>query len=339
MSDASDSQPPVERAQPAEGLPHPQPPLAQSPWPYPQQQGFPQQAPPVSPGFPSNAYPPPAAAEPDWAALAQEQERSNSRRKRALLIGGGVLAAAAVAGIVVTTIVLTGGKDVPGPTPTKTAADKSPSPTPTVPKTPLDVISSTGTDKAPVTIAALFPAQKITVQGREYVFTAHDVESDCANGLANGLGEILNAKGCLDIYRVTYVSGPTEVTVGVTTFRTAAAATAAKAATKGNVTPLVAGKVTPFCQNVTCRTTQNSLGRYAYFTVAGPGDGKPVADNDQNAMQAGRDIADSVYENLTERGRAGLADQPVPSPSAPVGIATAPGSTPAALTPSGTPSH
>ncbi|GAA2130292.1 hypothetical protein GCM10009760_02610 [Kitasatospora kazusensis] len=377
MSDASDSQPPVERTQPAEGLPQPQQsqepqaPQAQSPWPYPQQggfpqqQGFPQQTPPQTPGFPQQGFPQQAygqetpqtpgfpqqgfpqqaygqeaqqpfpapgfptqpSAEPDWVAMAQEQEKSSSRRKRLYLIGGIVLGAAALAGIVFTTIALTGGnagKDI------TTLNSPSPSPKkPAGPTTPLDVLSSDTTDTTPVSIATLFPAPKITVDGRDYLLTAHDTDS-CTKAGAHGLGEALTAKGCYRAYRVTYVSGPNEITVGVFAFREAAGATSAKATVgTGTVAPLVAGKVTPFCQNVVCQTTQSSLGRFAYFTIAGPGNGKPSPDNDQVAVQAGRDLSASIHDTLWARGTAGLASL----------TATARPAAPGAAVPGSSPSH
>ncbi len=236
-----------------------------------------------------------------------------------MMIGGGVLGAAALAGIVLTTMALTGGKPTPSPTAT---ALKSPtaSPKPTTPTTPAEVLSSVTTDTAQTAIATLFPAQKPTIQGRQYVLTAHDTD-ECAKGSEHGLAEALAAKNCARGYRVTYVSGPTEVTVGVFTFRDAASASAAmKNAGSGTVTPLVAGHVTPFCQNVACQTTAAALGRYLYFTIAGPGNGKPADGTDQASLLAARDIATSVHDTLYARGKAALAQLPT-NPAAPSGTA------------------
>ncbi|GAA0661763.1 hypothetical protein GCM10010193_11140 [Kitasatospora atroaurantiaca] len=261
-------------------------------------------------GYPPLAAP---AEEPDWYSLAEQNEASSRKRKRLLLIGGGVLAAAAVAGIVVTTLMV-GGDKTPdaGPSASASASGKaSPSASETgpAPTTPLEVISSTRTDTASVTLTALFPSPTLNLQGRLYTKIATDLDKDCKAAPVNGLEQTLHSLGCYNVYRATYSNGSgLEITVGVATFASDTRATKAKAGTKGNIAPLVKDTVTAFCQNgVKCATTQSSLGRYAYFTIAGPADGSAVSDKDKAALAAAKDISGSIYENLLERGRTGLA--------------------------------
>ncbi|WP_371497551.1 hypothetical protein OG871_16425 [Kitasatospora sp. NBC_00374] len=256
--------------------------------------------------------------EPDWYALADRNEAEARRRKRLFVIGGGVLGTALAAGGVAAALALTGPDARPpasaAPSPTGAAtADASPSASASAapPTTPLGVISSTKWDKASVSVGTLFPAATLTVQGRTYTRLATDLDKDCTGSAAGGLTEALTGNGCYNVYRATYGNGAgLQVTVAVATFASDSRAAKAKNDGKGNALPLVKDKATPFCPGVTCATARNSLGRYAYFTVAGPTTGKVVADADTAAPQAVKDIAASVYDTLLERGRAGLADLP-----------------------------
>ncbi|WP_354641016.1 hypothetical protein [Kitasatospora camelliae] len=303
--------------QQAQGFPH-QGPTPASPFPgQPQQSGygFPQQGgygyPPPQDGY---GYPPLASpAEPDWYALAEEAESSSRRRKRMFMIGGGVLTLVAVAGIVGATLFLTRDKGEASADPTVAAsADASPSASESVPAptTPLEVISNSKTDKAPVNVGTLFPSPTITMGDRTYTKVTTEVDEECKDvSLANGLSESLKALGCYNVYRATYTTANgQEVTVGVITFASDSRATKAKGTPKGNINPLVKDAVTPFCQGgVKCATNKSSIGRYAFFSIAGPADGKAMADKDKNAPQAAKDLIESVYQTLLDRGRTGLA--------------------------------
>jgi len=266
-------------------------------------------------------YPPLPGDEPDWSALADRNAAEARRRKRLLAIGGSVLGTALIAGAVTADVALT-GPDAPStaagaaagsasPSAASASASASGSSSAAPPTTPLQVISSTRTDKATVSVGTLFPAATVTVQGRTYTRLATDLDKECTPAsTTGGLTEALTANGCYNVYRATYSGGPgLEITVGVVTFASDSRATKAKNDGKGNVLPLVKDKATPFCQNVACATTRNSLGRYAYFTIAGPVGGKAVDEKDKASPQAAKDIAASVYDNLLERGRTGLANQ------------------------------
>ncbi|MFJ1703122.1 hypothetical protein [Kitasatospora sp. NPDC088346] len=268
--------------------------------------------------------PPGPPEEPDWYALADRNEAESRRRKRLFVIGGGVLATALVAGGVTAALALTrpetrsraagpAAASAPASAPVSASASASASASPSgaPPTTPLGVISSSTWDRASVSVGTLFPAATLTVQGRTYTRLATDLDRDCTASGVGGLTEALTHNGCYNVYRATYGNGAgLQVTVAVATFASDSRAARAKNDGKGGALPLVKDRATPFCATVTCATARNSLGRYGYFTVAGPTDGKAVADGDKTAPQAVKDIAGSVYDTLLERGRAGLADLP-----------------------------
>ncbi|WP_160311691.1 hypothetical protein, partial [Streptacidiphilus melanogenes] len=178
-----------------------------------------------------------------------------------------------------------------------------PTPSPTL-LDPLTLLSSAATDKAPLSAATLFPGKSITVNGHSYtqVLTA---TSPCAAAASPALATVLAKNGCQGIFRATYGNGGSaEVTVGIAVFDSAAEANAVKAAAAvGNISSLFGGPVKPFCQKEVCRISSNAVGRYAYFTVAGYPDGKPVPADDKAALAAGNDLATLAFQDLAERGR------------------------------------
>ncbi|MEV8096348.1 hypothetical protein [Kitasatospora sp. NPDC085879] len=261
-------------------------------------------------GYPHAAGP----AEPDWQQLADRNEQARRRRKRLFLVGGGVLAAAAVAAAVTAAVALS-GDGAPAPaaagsaSPSVSASAASPSASVTPPTTPLQLLSDARLDRAPISVNVLFPAGTLSVQGRLYTLLGTELDKGCRVAPVNGLEQTVSALGCSDVYRATYVDDRhVQITVGVATFTGATHATGAKSGTRGNIAPLVKDRAKDFCRTgVRCVTTQSSLGRYAYFTIAGPDNGSAVPDGDKAVGQAARDISGSVYETLLERGRTGLA--------------------------------
>ncbi|MEV5510397.1 hypothetical protein [Streptomyces orinoci] len=263
-------------------------------------------------------FPPPSQTQtPDWAALA-EDTAARDRRRKWLLLGGGVLAAGAVAAIVAVAVARTdhgGGTKASGDHPPASAtasASASPEPTfapvaPPSPVDPRDLISSADKDKAPLSAATFFPDPKTSVEGRTYQRAATDDTADCASVTQGGLGPVLSANGCRKLLRATYVRDGVAVTVGVAVFDTKAAADKAKAQATGNVLSLPGPS---FCRGPACRLTTNAEGRYAYFTVAGYTDGKPVTADDTAALTSGRDMSTYAFARIMARGRAAAAVAP-----------------------------
>ncbi|WP_052390048.1 hypothetical protein [Streptomyces sp. NRRL B-24484] len=294
--------PPHLARQPAYGYPPPQDP-GQPGFSY----GYPQGV--GGYGYPNAAGP----AEPDWQQMADRNEQAQRKRKRLFVIGGSVLAAAAVAAAVTTAVLMSGNDAGTGSSdqasPSASASDASPSASLAPPTTPLELLSDARLDKSPVTVNVLYPAPTLSVQGRLYTLLGTELDKGCKVAPVNGLEQTVSALGCYNVYRATYVNDShVQITVGIATFASAARATKAKSGTKGNVAPLVKDRAKDFCKSgVKCATTQSSLGRYAYYTIAGPDDGSAVAAGDKVAIQAARDISGSVYETLLERGRTGMA--------------------------------
>lgn len=267
-------------------------------------------APAPGPLFPQTGRP----AEPDWGALAEERE-AKDRRRRLLVIGGGVLAAAAIAGIVATAVVTTNkGGDTPADGPTASQQPLPPEPsfsdvTPPPPANPLDYISTAAKDTAPLTADTLFPGTTLTIGGRTYTKTRAVVTDSCAAAATARLAGALAAHGCRRMLRATYVRGGVAVTVGVAVFD--ATAPAAKLQhTSTFLKPLNGGGVKDFCHAVSCWTTSNVVGRYAYFTIAGRKDGGTVAQNETAARQAGTDASNVAFQRIVQRGKdAAAADR------------------------------
>ncbi|MFH0242804.1 hypothetical protein ACGRHY_10245 [Streptomyces sp. HK10] len=281
---------------------------------------FGQGGPGWGPGGPSGQPGPSEPSTPDWAALAERSERARTRRRRWLGIGGGAVAAAVVAAIVAIAVVNEGG---PGSSPSAAASDsptpsaadtprpdpEQPEPTfssepPPPPPDPRDFLSSAGKDTAPLGAGTLFPGDSMKANDRTYDKGATASTKSCASGTQGALGAVLTDNGCRELIRVTYVREGVAVTVGVAVFDDAEAARTAKERSRPNVASLPGSGVPTFCRGgVTCRTSANALGRYAYFTISGYTGGKDVTPSETAARQAGLDAADFAFARILERGR------------------------------------
>ncbi|MDF4253958.1 hypothetical protein [Streptomyces sp. WMMB303] len=251
---------------------------------------------------------------PDWAALAEQAERSRTRRRRWLMAGGGALATAAVAGIVAVAVVNENGSqasDKPSdslpPSSSVPPGDKDPEPTfkdePPPPAPPRDFISDASRDKAPLSAKTLYPTRRVTINDRPYKLTRTDSDKDCAAAAHAGLGPVLTRNNCTALFRATYTRDGIAVTVGIAVFKDAATAEKVKKQYQPNLVALPGGGVPDFCRTVTCRTTANSLGRYAYFTIAGRTDGQPSGAGDKKAQQAALDGSNYAYARVLKRGK------------------------------------
>jgi hypothetical protein len=165
------------------------------------------------------------------------------------------------------------------------------------------MLAKGSTDKAPLTVEALFPNATVTVQGRTYSRNAVDFSGACGDVTTNGLGPLLRDQVCRGLYRATYTSGSSVVTIGVAVFDDKVQAAKVDSAFKGNVQPLVKNQVPKFCSDAgACAVTHNDLGRYLYTTLTGSKDGSAVSGSDQTAKQAGSDISSSLKAVLLARG-------------------------------------
>jgi hypothetical protein len=267
---------------------------------------------PGGPGAPG-----PGGATPDWAALADESA-ARGRRKRWFMIGGIALATCAVGAIVATAVVSAGGTDDnaddPGPgrsqaLPPLPEPSTSPEPSfssvaPRPPLDPKDFIDSAAKDKAPLSAATLFPGKRLTIGDRTYVKGATATTTSCSAATQGALGPSLGAHGCAEVIRATYTKDGVAVTVGVAVFdREAQALAVKKQAPGGGVASLAGAGVPTFCRVTVCRTTTNSYGRYAYFTVGGFETRRAVTDKDKPVFSAGDDISNFAFRQIVARGQ------------------------------------
>ncbi|MFF2844933.1 hypothetical protein ACFVT5_01205 [Streptomyces sp. NPDC058001] len=260
---------------------------------------------------------PGAGGTPDWAALA-DASAARARRRRMLFIGGGALATVAVAAAVAIAVVSANGDDKASNKPSDqlpTAADipsdtTEPGPsfaatTPPPPPDPKEFISSADKDKAPLSQDTLYPGSTLTMGDAVYKKGATGSSPSCADVTRGDLSKVLKSNGCTRMIRATYSKDGIAVTVGVALFDTEAKATKAKSqADKGNVISLTGSGVPTFCRTSICRTTINSYGRYAYFTIAGFTNGKNVTEKDSSVYKVGDDIATFTFRQITRRGEA-----------------------------------
>ncbi|MFJ8540957.1 hypothetical protein ACIRFH_02875 [Streptomyces sp. NPDC093586] len=254
---------------------------------------------------------------PDWAALAEASEARNKRR-RLLLIGGGALATVAIASAVAVAVVSANGSDEASDTPSsqlpatadipsRSAAAPSFAPTSAPPPLdPKDFVSSSKKDKAPLGPDTLFPGTQLTMGETVYKKGPTADTRTCASAAQNTLPGVLTANGCTRLLRVTYTKGDIAVTVGVAVFDTEAQALKAKGQTdkKSIVRSLSGGGVKPFCTGAVCRSTTNSYGRYAYFTIAGFTDGKNVTPKTTDVFRTGDDLGEFTFRQIRRRGEA-----------------------------------
>ncbi|MBC2864106.1 hypothetical protein H1R13_03585 [Streptomyces mexicanus] len=253
---------------------------------------------------------------PDWAALAEASE-ARTKRRRLLFVGGGVLATVAVGAAVAVAVMNAGSDDDATGQPASqlpaTAALPSGSATPSFaptsappPLDPKDFISSAKKDTAPLAPDTLFPGTQLTMGSTVYKKGPTADTTGCATAAQGTLGPILTADGCTRLIRVTYTKDGIAATVGVAVFDSEAQATKAKrrADKKSIVKPLTGGGVKPFCAGAVCRSTTNSYGRYAYFTLTGFTSGKDVTTKDTAVFRTGDDLAEFTFQQIRRRGEA-----------------------------------
>ncbi|MFI1096126.1 hypothetical protein [Streptomyces sp. NPDC020917] len=296
----------------------------------PGQQGFGRQAPgaglprqnaPQAPSAPRSTPRPSDPATPDWNALADQQQARGARRRKVTMLTGGIVAIAVVAGGVATAVVMSGknsdhpiaGPSSSGSTGTTTQslppAPSFSSVAPPPPANPLDYLSSAAKDKAPLTPATLFPGKQFLMGGRVYTKTATATTTTCAAGARAGLAQALAKGGCHQLIRATFTNGTTAVTVGVAVFDDNTHALKLQK-TAQYLAPLNGGGVTDFCHAVACRMTSNTVGRYAYFAIAGLKNGKTISGTDKVALQSANDASNYAFQRIIQRGRDAAAADP-----------------------------
>ncbi|MFF4401138.1 hypothetical protein [Streptomyces sp. NPDC001480] len=253
---------------------------------------------------------------PDWAALADASEARHKRRK-VLLIGGGVVATVAI-GAAVAMSVVSANKDnnasgqpssLPASASLPSDSASAPSFEPTSappPLDPKDFIASAKKDTAPLSAQTLFPGTQLTMGETVYKKGPTADTTNCASAAGNTLPKVLTANGCTRLLRVSYTKDDVAVTVGVAVFDTEAKALKAKGeADKKSIVKSLSGKgVKSFCDSAVCRSTTNTLGRYAYFTIAGFTDGKNVTTKDTKVFRIGDDLAEFTFRQIRRRGEA-----------------------------------
>ncbi|MEU3254810.1 hypothetical protein [Streptomyces sp. NPDC006997] len=253
---------------------------------------------------------------PDWAALAEASEARNKRR-RLLLIGGGAVATVAIGAAVAVAVMSANGGDpaAKGPSsqvpatadlPSSPAAPSFEPTSAPPPLDPKDFISSAKKDKAELSPQTLFPGTQLTMGDTVYKKGPTADTTTCSSAAQGTLPKVLQAQDCTRLMRVTYTRDGVAVTVGVAVFDTEARATRAKGQTdtKSIVRALSGGGVKPFCTGAVCRSTTNSYGRYAYFTLAGFTNGKDVTTKDTAVFSAGDDLAEFTFRQIRRRGEA-----------------------------------
>ncbi|MET8567318.1 hypothetical protein [Streptomyces sp. NPDC004783] len=254
---------------------------------------------------------------PDWAALAEASEARNKRR-RLMFIGGGALATVAVAGAVAVAVVSANGSGQASKTPSsqlptsaglpsQSAAGPSFAPTSAPPPLdPEDFVSSVEKDKAPLGPDILFPGTRLTMGDVVYEKGPTADTRTCASAAKGTLPKALAAGGCTRLMRVTYTRGDVAVTVGVAVFDEASQARKARGETdtKSIVRSLSGGGVKSFCTGAVCRSTTNSYGRYAYFTIAGFPSGEDVTQKSTDVFRTGDDLREFARRQIHRRGEA-----------------------------------
>ncbi|CAL9464818.1 hypothetical protein SUDANB132_02706 [Streptomyces sp. enrichment culture] len=258
-----------------------------------------------------------AGQSPDWAALADASE-ARAKRRRLLFIGGGALATVAIgAAVAVAVVSANGGNQAsPGASSQLPGASDLPSPTGTVPSfaptsappplDPNDFIASAVKDKAPLSPDILFPGTQLTMGDTVYKKGPTADTGNCASAAKATLPKALSDNRCTRLIRVTYTKGDVAVTVGVAVFDTQAQAAKARqqADKKSIIKSLSGGGVKDFCSGAVCRSTTNTVGRYAYFTLAGFTNGKNVTEKDKAVFATGDDLQEFTFRQIRRRGEA-----------------------------------
>jgi hypothetical protein len=268
---------------------------------------------------------PDESAHAQFQAILDQQEAAGARKRRRLWLSAALVALLGLAGTGAALLTMHPAKQsaaraaaspsspattapaipvqqTPTDVPSPTTAAPSAAPTPSA-VDPVRLLSAAATDTAPLSAVTLFPGKSVTVNSHSYT-QALTTTSACVPAVTPNLAAVLAKNGCLKLFRASYTVGTTAVSIGVGVFDSAAQAAAVKAQyTVGNLEPLSGGSLPAFCHAVACRMTVNAYGRYAYFTVAGYTDGKPVPAADTSALAAGQDMSRMVYENLFTRAK------------------------------------
>ncbi|MEU5089504.1 hypothetical protein [Streptomyces sp. NPDC021356] len=252
---------------------------------------------------------------PDWAALAEASETRNKRR-RLLFIGGGALATVAIGAAVAVAVVSANSDNgasgdhasqLPATATLPSGSAAAPSFASTSappPLDPKDFIADVKKDTAPLGADTFFPDARLTMNGAPYEKGPTADTRNCASAAQGTLAKVLTGNGCTRLMRATYTRGGIAVTVGVAVFDTGAQADKAKgqADKKSIVKPLTGGGVKAFCDGAVCRSTTNSYGRYAYFTLTGLPGGKDVTPKDTKVFRTGDDLAEYAFRQIRRRG-------------------------------------
>jgi hypothetical protein len=258
-----------------------------------------------------------AAGSPDWAALAEASETRNKRR-RLLFIGGGALATVAIGTAVAMAVVSANGSDEDSNRPASSlpaagglptgSGTSTPSFAPTSvppPLDPKDFVASKSKDTAPLGPDILFPGTQLTMGSTVYKKGPTADTKNCASAAKGTLPKVLTDNDCTRLMRVTYTQGGIAVTVGVAVFDTEAQAAKSKGQAAKDIVQALSGKgVKPFCSGAVCRSTGNSYGRYAYFTITGFTNGKDVTNKDTAVFSTGDDLAEFTFRQIRRRGEA-----------------------------------
>jgi hypothetical protein len=170
----------------------------------------------------------------------------------------------------------------------------------------MDFISSVKKDTAPLSPDILFPGSQLTMGDRVYRKGPTASTTKCASAVQRTLPAVLTKNDCTRLMRVTYSKDGVAVTVGVAVFDSEAQAAKAKseADSKSIITSLSGQGVANFCRTAVCRSTTNSYGRYAYFTLAGFTNGKDVTTKDAKVFTTGDDLAEFTFRQIRRRGEA-----------------------------------
>ncbi|WP_202235534.1 hypothetical protein [Actinacidiphila reveromycinica] len=231
-----------------------------------------------------------------------------------MMLVGGAVAVAVIAGGVATAVVVSGkGSDHTIADPSASASGSGsqkplpPEPSfssvaPPSPANPLDFISSAAKDKAPLSPASLFPGKQFVLGGRTYAKTTTSSTTACSAAAGGQLSGALAADGCTEMLRATYTNGAIAVTIGVAVFADASHATKVHSVAQ-YVRPLNGGGIADFCHAVACQMTSNSVGRYAYFAIAGFKNGTTLTSDNTTGAQAANDASDFAFQRIVQRGR------------------------------------
>ncbi|MEU0209461.1 hypothetical protein ABZ235_03395 [Streptomyces canus] len=256
---------------------------------------------------------------PDWAALAEASEIRNRRRRLFFIVGGAVATVAIGTAVAMAVVSANGDDEANKPTSSLPATADIPSATGTTPSfaptsappplDPRDFIASKAKDTAPLGAQILFPGTQLTMGSTVYKKGTTTDTKNCAaaDTVQPSLGKILKANSCTQFMRVSYTKDGVSVTVGVAVFDTQAQAAKAKSQVntkKDIVKSLSGGAVKAFCNSAICRTTSNSYGRYAYFTIAGFASGKNVTEKDTAVFSIGDNLAEFTFRQINRRGEA-----------------------------------